>query len=215
MVKSGFLETIDCNKKRGGSNVLRTTSKCTGADLNNYENELKPSDIKGSKGGCSGDAHPVAETHTRVAETHTDNKEIKKGSSSKPAEAGFDFDLVLLFLMNTFREAGYDVDDVIEKAFIEKRTREYQAKYKKPTESGALSYVQTGLESRHGVRNRSAKAAAARDKLNASAVNLITAQATGNDQKALAFAPKTTEQKLSDRSWAEGLDFDECLDFDE
>ena len=159
----------------------------------------------GSMATCQNGTMSKCQNGTMI--NKNDKEELLGGS--KPADAGFDFDLVLMFVLNTLRQSGYNVDDVVEAAFIKSCLEEYQKSATNPVKSRALSHVQVALQTRYGVLLRSSKAAAARDKLNESTVNLITAQATEKDLKASAVAPKTTEQKLTDRSWAEGLDLDD------
>ena len=127
-------------------------------------------------------------------------------SSSKPAEAVFEFDLILSFILTTLEES-YDLTQ-IDKAFAKAKLETYHQKYGNSANKGdALSYVALAMEHRLGIERRSMKAAAARDHLNDAVVDQLGAQREVINQHTQEMKPRDR----NDTSWADGL-YDD-LDF--
>lgn len=127
-------------------------------------------------------------------------------SSSKPAEAVFEFDLVLAWMLTQFQNSGWFSLDAMDKAFASAKLEEYQGRYNNPNKGDALSYVEQAMRQRHGIERRSMKAAKARDELNDAVVANLHTQAENQLKQAQSVGGSKMDTDPFDRSWAEGLD---------
>lgn len=138
-------------------------------------------------------------------ESPTTNKHINKqtNSSSKPADAVFDFDLVLVWIINQMTNVQQLTE--ADKIFIEGSLYDYCDSAEKPRRAQAFSWVEIALQNRLRTLQRTAKTSAARDEQNESQKNLIKAQTDVVNQHTRTMKMKTGNHR-NDTSWAVGLD---------
>ena len=155
---------------------------------------------------CSiGETDMFHQENDSVSSSLSNNKQ-QIVSSSKPAEAVFQFDLVLAWIITQLSNV-HDLNQ-LDQAFIEASLEEYQAGATKPSKARALSWTEVALLQRLGTESRSIKAGQARDTLNGSVVKQLETQAAvidGHTKTMQPRKPQTMQEKLTDRSWAEGL----------
>ena len=132
-----------------------------------------------------------------------------KTDFKQSANNEFDYQLVLLWILNNFaREHRITVDQIAkaERELIENALQEYTDTATRPHRIRALAWVKRAMYMNAQTNERTRAISAARDRAAQSVCNLLDAQALSNNAKARQMRPKTTAEKLSDRSWTAGLD---------
>lgn len=206
---SSNLYTLHLDKAVAPMNTDSAFHAPGGHDTQEVVNEVH----QGSAQNSPGVVHEIHQGSERgsqkpIKEPVSNNLSMTPSESSKPAEAVFDFDLVLTWILVQFQNSEWFDLDTLDKAFVEAKLEEYQCRYTTPNKGDALSYVDMAMRQRHGIERRSAKAAQARDALNDTVVNQLETQAAVVEQHTRNLKPRTTHEKLTDRSWAEGLDLE-------
>lgn len=163
--------------------------------------QLQPS----NDGGLAESLKTRHSVNPSLGKTVTTNKHINKetADSSKPAEAVFDFDLVLIWIVNQLTAIQKLTD--LDKIFVEGALHDYCDSAEKPRRAQAFAWIEQALQNRLRTSQRSAKASAARDNLNHSVRKQLNAQASVIDQHTRNMQPRTMADRF-DVSWAKDID---------
>ena len=182
----------------------KNNGRFTGGDYCIYptpQKELQPSKINTSTvdPNFGSPEKPPAEN----LGLHTKKESYKENNSSKPADAGFDFDLILVWIINQMSNIQQLTE--ADKIFIEGSLYDYRDSAESPRRAQAFSWVEIALQNRLRTLQRTAKTSAARDELNQSQKNRIRAQTDIVDQHTRTMEMQNGDHR-NDTSWAVGLD---------
>lgn len=206
--KEGYVTWVKRKKKPDDENCREYTSNLYTLHLD----EPAPPENKGSEfhappqHGQNGGSEPRSPGVVNDVHQGSEPRSLKpiiETSSSKPADTGFDFDLVLAWIINQMTTVHQLTD--LDRMFIEASLHDYLDSAEKPRRAQAFSWTETALQNRLRSFQRTAKTSAARDELNESHKNLIRAQTDIVNQHTRTMEMKTGGHR-NDTSWAVGLD---------
>ncbi len=125
-----------------------------------------------------------------------------------PARPDFDFGCCLAWLWSQLLTAGMplDPDDPVDQIGVRENLERYFSGALHPDAGLAFEYVGRGQAMRLRSRRRSNRISEARDQRNEALAQLLDKQAQSfKTQSQTLRSHKSTLEKLTDRSWAEGL----------
>nr|MDT0252031.1 hypothetical protein [Endozoicomonas sp.] len=163
----------------------------------------------GSMAPCQNGIMTQSQNGSMIKETYI--KDLEVVVNAVPAPTDFDFDEAFPIVLNMLDErvetASLQKDPIIRSIWMD-----YKAGATSPSYSGALRFMTTGLKQYEYSQRRSIKLKKARDGLASSRTDHIDAQADQAARKAQEIngSHRSTAEKLTDRTWAEGLQFEDA-----
>ena len=149
----------------------------------------------------------VAESQYVYRYINTD-RSSKKPAAQTVVQSGFNFDLILAWIITQFEKLEYHLDES-DRIFIRAALQDYIDRVRRPNRSTAYSWVEQALIRRFNVSQRSQRNSEARDRRTKAVVAAMDTTTATIEQQAVNNRPRTLEEKLTDTSWADGVFDDE------